>query len=40
MIEVKDEHPEKAPFPIDLMEFGMVIEVKEKHHAKALLPID
>ena len=40
MIEVKEVHLLKAPFPIEVNEFGSVIDVKEVQPWKVFTPIE
>ena len=36
----REEHLEKAPFPINVTESGIVMAVSEEHPVKAATPID
>ena len=40
MICVNDEHPEKAEFPIEVTEEGIVICVNDEHPQKEEFPIE
>lgn len=39
-IDSRDEHPEKARIPIDLMVGGRVTDTKDEHPQKIKLPND
>lgn len=39
VIDVRDEQPSNAPFPMLVTELGMVMEVREEQPSNALLPM-